>query len=122
MAGRKKIVDDNYENILKEFSNTYFDKELQHAHDLFSDKAWPADDDANYVKKCTFLINARKAHMMLLKQMATHISGINNANAPDPDRNGEAEKLLKKAMERLQPKKEDTNETVNDGNPVNKDE
>tara|TARA_B100000029_G_scaffold117531_2_gene110748 strand:- start:13768 stop:14124 length:357 start_codon:yes stop_codon:yes gene_type:complete len=107
MAGRKKIVDDNYETILKEFSNQYFDKELAHGHALFSDAAWPADDDPHYVKKCTFLINARKSHMMLLKTMAQHISGLNNASESTPTKDGEAEKLLKKAMERMKPKEEE---------------
>lgn len=106
MAGRKKIVDDNYEKILKEFSNQYFDKELQHGHELFSNEAWPKEDEKDYVKKCTFLINARKAHMMLLKQMATHISGLNSATETEPDKNTEAEKLLKKALARMQPKEE----------------
>lgn len=126
MAGRKKIVDDNYEKILREFSQQYFDNELAHGHALFSDNAWPQDDDPHYVKKATFLINARKAHMMLLKQMAIHVSGINSATESTPNKDGEAEKLLKKAMERMQPKEEkkadDTNETVNNGEPVNKDE
>tara|TARA_R100001443_G_scaffold3740_2_gene11587 strand:- start:6093 stop:6458 length:366 start_codon:yes stop_codon:yes gene_type:complete len=121
MAGRKKIVDDNYEKILKEFSNKYFDNELQHGNDLFSEDAWPKKEDKDYVKKATFLTNCRKSHLMLLKQMATHISGLNNASETEPNKDGEAEKLLKKAMERMAPK-EDTNETVNDGNPVNKDE
>lgn len=101
MAGRKKIVDDNYETILKEFSNQYFDKELAHGHALFSDAAWPKDDDPHYVKKCTFLINARKSHMMLLKTMAQHISGLNNASESTPNKDGEADKLLKQAMEKI---------------------
>ena len=109
MAGRKKIVDDNYERILKEFSNQYFDNELAHGHALFSDMAWPKDDDPHYVKKATFLINARKAHMMLLKTMATHISGLNTATDTEPNKDGEADKLLKKAMERVMPKKEKKN-------------
>ena len=107
MAGRKKIVDDNYEKILKEFSNQYFDKELKHGHDLFSDDAWPKEEDPHYVKKCTFLINARKSHMMLLKTMAQHLSGLNSATeSGEPNKDGEAEKLLKKAMQRLAPKEE----------------
>lgn len=122
MAGRKKVVDDNYEKILKEFSQQYFDNELAHGHDLFSEEAWPSKDDAKYVQKATFLTNCRKAHMLLLKQMAVHISGLNNASASEPNKNGEAEKLLKQAMARMTPPKDDTNETVNDGNPVNKDE
>tara|TARA_R100001443_G_scaffold83995_1_gene90733 strand:+ start:22 stop:357 length:336 start_codon:yes stop_codon:yes gene_type:complete len=106
MAGRKKIVDDNYEKILKEFSNKYFDNELQHGNDLFSEEAWPSKEDKDYVKKATFLTNCRKSHLLLLKQMATHISGINNATETDPNKDGEAEKLLKQAMERITPKKE----------------
>ncbi len=108
MAGRKKIVDDNYEKILKEFSQQYFDNELAHGHELFSDNAWPTPDDAKYVQKATFLTNCRKAHMLLLKQMAVHISGLNNASSTTPDKNGEADKLLKQAMERLKPKEEET--------------
>ena len=54
MAGRKKEVDDNFETLLKDFSNQYFDKELQHAHELFSDASWPKDEDPHYVKKATF--------------------------------------------------------------------
>lgn len=122
MAGRKKIVDDNYEKILKEFSNKYFDNELKHGNDLFSEDAWPSKDDKDYVKKATFLTNCRKSHLMLLKQMATHISGLNNASETEPNKDGEADKLLKQAMERMTKKADDTNETVNDGNPVNKDE
>mgnify|MGYP003304945294 CR=1 FL=1 len=136
MAGRKKIVDDNYEKILKEFSNKYFDNELKHGNDLFSEDAWPSKDDKDYVKKATFLTNCRKSHLMLLKQMATHISGLNNASETEPNKDGEADKLLKQAMERMtkqaeaevkadsfdDPDNHDYSETVNDGNPVNKDE
>lgn len=107
MAGRKKVVDDNYEKILKEFSQQYFDNELAHGHDLFSEEAWPSKDDAKYVQKATFLTNCRKAHMLLLKQMAVHISGLNNASATEPNKDGEADKLLKQAMERLKPKEEE---------------
>ena len=114
MAGRKKIVDDNYEKILKEFSQQYFDNELAHGHELFSDAAWPTPDDAKYVQKATFLTNCRKAHMLLLKQMAVHISGLNNVSASAPDKNGEADKLLKQAMERLAPKEEEKQEEETD--------
>lgn len=111
MAGRKKVVDDNYEKILKEFSQQYFDNELAHGHELFSDAAWPAPDDTKFVQKATFLTNCRKAHMLLLKQMAVHISGLNSVSASSPDKDGEADKLLKKAMERLKPKAEEKEDT-----------
>ena len=109
MAGRKKIEDDNYEKILKDFSNTYFNKELQHAHELFSDKAWPDTEDAKYIQKTTFLINARKSQLMLLKQMAIHLTGI-MSSSKDPVKQGssQAEKLLEQALQRMgiQDKKE----------------
>ncbi len=105
-AKKTKKVDDNYTNILKDFSNQYFDREIQHAHDLFHDDAWPKSADPHYVKKATFLINARKAHLMLLKTMAQHISGVVNATGSnDEGSKQEADKLLQQAMQRMtQPK------------------
>mgnify|MGYP003123960204 CR=1 FL=1 len=100
MAGRKKEVDDNFETILKDFSNQYFDKELAHAHELFSDASWPKDEDPHYVKKATFLINARKSHLMLLKTMCQHISGIVSKGQTVQD-DQQAEKLLEQALKRI---------------------
>lgn len=101
MAGRKKTQDDNFEQVLKDFSNQYFDRELQHAHDLFSDASWPKEDDAHYVKKATFLINARKSHLMLLKTMCQHITGAVSGGKEAIKNDKQAEKLLEQALQRI---------------------
>ena len=101
MAGRKKEVDDNFETLLKDFSNQYFDKELQHAHELFSDASWPKDEDPHYVKKATFLINARKSHLMLLKTMCQHITGAVSGGKETAVDDKQAEKLLEQALQRI---------------------
>ena len=82
----------------------YFDSEVAHAHELFSDVAWPKTDDPHYIKKTTFTVNARKAHLALLKTLAQHIAGV--IPASDTTKNKllkkEANDLLEKAKIRIE--------------------
>jgi hypothetical protein len=71
----KNKVEQEYTEILKKLAEGYFDKEVEHAHELFGEAAWPDQDDPHYIKKTTFVINARVAHLRLLKTLAQHISG-----------------------------------------------
>jgi len=113
----KNKVEQEYTEILKKIAEDYFDKEVDHAHELFSDAAWPAQDDPHYIKKTTFVINARTAHLRLLKNLAQHISG---AVHPQGENNmlekQQADNLMKQAKQRIAnklKKDDDTAKVIN---------
>ncbi len=99
----KKNEAQEYTNILKDLAKQYFDSEVSHAHELFSDAAWPKTDDPHYIKKTTFTVNARKAHLALLKTLAQHIAGVipSSQTAKNKLAKKEADDLLAKAKARI---------------------
>jgi hypothetical protein len=101
----KNRVEQEYTEILKTLAEEYFDKEINHAHELFSDAAWPTQDDPHYIKKTTFVVNARTAHLRLLKTLAQHISGAVHPQGENHMlEKQQAENLMKQAKERISKK------------------
>lgn len=99
----KNRVDEKFTEILKDLAEKYFESEVIHAHELFSDAAWPSLDDPHYIKKTTFTVNARKAHLGLLKSLAQHASGaVHPQGANQMAEKKQAEDLLAKAKSRIE--------------------
>ena len=100
---KKNRVEEKYTEILKTLAEQYFDNEVNHAHELFGDAAWPSQDDPHYIKKTTFVVNARTAHLRLLKSLAQHIAGAVHMDNT-PDEKTAAKNLLQKAKIRISSK------------------
>ncbi len=99
----KNRVEEKFTEILKDLAEKYFDSEIIHAHELFSDAAWPALDDPHYIKKTTFTVNARKAHLALLKSLAQHASGaVHPQGSNKQTEKKQADELLQKAKIRIE--------------------
>ena len=99
----KNRVEEEFTKVLKELAEKYFESEVIHAHELFSDAAWPSLDDPHYIKKTTFTVNARKAHLALLKSLAQHASGaVHPQGANHMAEKKQADELLAKAKSRIE--------------------
>jgi hypothetical protein len=104
MAGRKKSTDvDQYTKLLKTFTETYWDSEVEQAHELFTEK-YPSMDDPHRVKKITFLDNSKRAKLQMLKHLAQSLAGINKADQRTltGDEKEVADDLIKRSMERIE--------------------
>jgi len=97
----KNRVDPEWTGILKNFADQYWDKELNEAHELFN-APYPSSDDTDYIKKTTFLDNAKRNKLQMLKAMAQSKSGaIHPVGANNMQEKGEAAKLLEMAQKRI---------------------
>jgi hypothetical protein len=65
----KNRVEQQWLEILKTFADNYWDTEIEQAHDLFG-TPYPNNDDKDYIKKTTFLDNAKRSKLQMLKYLA----------------------------------------------------
>lgn len=97
----KNRVDAEWLGILKNFADQYWDKEVQEAHELFTAK-YPTSDDKDYIKKTTFLDNAKRNKLQMLKALAQSKSGaIHPTGSNNMQEKNEAAKLLELAQSRI---------------------
>jgi hypothetical protein len=102
----KARVDKEWLDILKGFADQYWDKEVDEAHELFNN-AYPTSDDKDYIKKTTFLDNAKRNKLQMLRAMAQSKSGaIHPIGANSQEEKGEAAKLLELAQKRINQSKQ----------------
>lgn len=97
----KNRVDKEWLDILKQFADGYWDKEVDEAHELFN-AAYPSSDDKDYIKKTTFLDNAKRAKLQMLKYLAQSKSGaIHPTGQNSQEEKGQAAKLIELATQRI---------------------
>jgi len=97
----KNRVEQQWLQILKQFADVYWDKEIDQAHELF-DTNYPTQDDKDYIKKTTFLDNAKRAKLQMLKYLAQSKSGaVHPTGENSQQEKNEANKLIKLAEERI---------------------
>ena len=97
----KNRVDAEWLAILKNFADQYWDKELDEAHELFT-AVYPSNDDKDYIKKTTFLDNAKRNKLMMLRALAQSKSGaIHPTGSNNMEEKNEAAKLLELAHKRI---------------------
>jgi hypothetical protein len=103
----KNRVEEQWLAILKQFSEGYWDKELEQAHELF-EVVYPNKDDKDYIKKTTFIDNAKRNKLMMLKYLAQSLSGaVHPTGHNNEEEKQQAAKLIELAQKRLE--KNDTN-------------
>ena len=97
----KNRVEAEWLAIVKTFADTYWDKEMDQAKELF-DCPYPDKSDKDYVKKSTFLDNGKRSKLMMLKYLAQaassaiHPTGTNNV-----EEKSKAAKLIQMAEKRI---------------------
>ncbi len=97
----KNRIEKQWLDILKQFADVYWDNEIEQAHDLF-DTSYPNKDDKDYIKKTTFLDNAKRAKLQMLKYLAQSKSGaLHPTGENSQEEKREADKLLKLAEKRI---------------------
>ena len=70
----KNRVEQEWLNILKGFADTYWEKEMDEAKNLF-DTPYPDRSDKDFIKKTTFLDNSKRSKLQMLKYLAQASSG-----------------------------------------------
>ena len=97
----KNRVEQQWLDIVKTFADTYWDKEMDQAKELF-DCPYPDKSDKDYVKKSTFLDNGKRSKLMMLKYLAQTKSGsIHPTGHNTMDEKNEATKLIQLAEKRI---------------------
>mgnify|MGYP003141169859 CR=1 FL=1 len=97
----KNRVEEHWLSILKQFSEGYWNKELDQAHELFEIQ-YPEKTDKDYVKKTTFIDNAKRNKLMMLKYLAQSVSGnIHPTGANTQEEKEGAAKLIALAEKRI---------------------
>jgi len=100
----KNRVEEQWLEILKQFADGYWGKELDEAHQLF-DTQYPDRDDKDYSKKTTFIDNAKRAKLQMLKYLAQAASGaVHPTGENKQEEKQQAAKLIDMAQQRLQKK------------------
>ena len=66
----KNRIEQKFLEVLKQFADGYWTTELEQAHELF-DTPYPPKDDRDYIKKTTFLDNAKRSKLQMLKIFGT---------------------------------------------------
>jgi len=98
----KNRVEEHWLAILKQFSEGYWNKELDQAHELFEIQ-YPDKSDKDYVKKTTFIDNAKRNKLMMLKYLAQAVSGaVHPTGENQQQEKQQAAKLLELAQKRLE--------------------
>jgi hypothetical protein len=101
----KNRVERAWLEIVKDFATTYWDKELEEAKQLF-DVPYPQSDEKDYIKQTTFLDNAKRNKLMMLKYLAQSVSGnIHPVGSNTQAEKQEASKLIQLAEKRIQKSK-----------------
>ena len=97
----KNRIEKQWLDILKQFADVYWDNEIEQAHDLF-DTSYPNKDDKDYIKKTTFLDNAKRAKLQMLKYLAQSKSGaLHPPGENSQEEKTEASKLIQLAENRI---------------------
>lgn len=97
----KNRVEQQWLEILKTFADNYWDSEIEQAHDLFC-TPYPNNDDKDYIKKTTFLDNAKRSKLQMLKYLAQSKSGaIHPTGENSMEEKSEAAKLIQMAQQRI---------------------
>lgn len=97
----KNRVEQQWLEILKTFADNYWDTEIEQAHDLFG-TPYPNNDDKDYIKKTTFLDNAKRSKLQMLKYLAQSKSGaIHPTGENSMEEKSEAAQLIQMAQKRI---------------------
>ena len=97
----KNRIEQKWLEVLKQFADGYWTNEIEQAHDLF-DTPYPPKDDKDYIKKTTFLDNAKRSKLQMLKYLAQSKSGaLHPTGENSTEEKREADKLLKLAEQRI---------------------
>ena len=97
----KNRIEQKWLEILKQFADVYWDNEIEQAHELF-DTQYPPKDDRDYIKKTTFLDNAKRSKLQMLKYLAQSKSGALHPTGENSlKENKEADKLISLAQKRI---------------------
>lgn len=97
----KNRIEQKFLEILKQFADGYWTTELEQAHELF-DTPYPPKDDKDYIKKTTFLDNAKRSKLQMLKYLAQAKSGaLHPTGENSQDEKKEADKLITLAQKRI---------------------
>jgi len=97
----KNRVEQEWLVILKTFADTYWDKEMDQAKELFN-CPYPDKSDKDYVKKSTFLDNGKRSKLMMLKYLAQTQSGaIHPTGHNTMEEKNQATKLIQLAEKRI---------------------
>lgn len=100
----KNRVEEQWLAILKQFADGYWSKELEEAHQLF-ETHYPGRDDKDYIKKTTFIDNAKRTKLMMLKYLAQAASGaVHPTGENNQEEKKQAAKLIEMAHKRLDKK------------------
>ena len=102
----KNRVEQEWLNILKGFADTYWEKEMDEAKNLF-DTPYPDRSDKDFIKKTTFLDNSKRSKLQMLKYLAQASSGaVHPTGTNSKEEKTHAAKLLDMATKRIQAKNE----------------
>ena len=97
----KNRIEQKFLDVLKQFADGYWTTELEQAHELF-DTPYPPKDDRDYIKKTTFLDNAKRSKLQMLKYLAQAKSGaLHPTGENSQNEKKEAEKLITLAQKRI---------------------
>lgn len=97
----KNRIEKQWLDVLKQFADRYWDNEIQQAHELFHTN-YPTHDDKDFIKKTTFLDNAKRAKLQMLKYLAQSKSGaLHPTGENSQEEKNEASKLITLAQKRL---------------------
>ena len=103
----KNRVEQEWLLVVKDFATNYWDKEFDEAKQLF-DMPYPDVTDKDYIKKTTFLDNAKRNKLMMLKYLAQSVSGaIHPTGVNSNEEKQQAAKLLNLAEKRLNKKQDE---------------
>ena len=102
----KNRVEQEWLNILKGFADTYWEKEMDEAKNLF-DTPYPDRSEKDFIKKTTFLDNSKRSKLQMLKYLAQASSGaVHPTGTNSKEEKTQAAKLLDMATKRIQAKNE----------------
>jgi hypothetical protein len=97
----KNRVEQEWLMVVKDFATNYWDKELEEAKQLF-DVPYPHSGEKDYIKQTTFLDNAKRNKLMMLKYLAQSVSGnIHPVGSNTQEEKQNAAKLIAMAEERI---------------------
>jgi hypothetical protein len=97
----KNRVEEQWLMVVKDFATNYWDKELEEAKQLF-DQPYPHAGEKDYIKQTTFLDNAKRNKLMMLKYLAQSVSGnIHPRGANTVEEKESAAKLIAMAEQRI---------------------
>ena len=97
----KNRIEKQWLVILKQFADLYWNNEIEQAHELF-DTTYPSKDDKDFIKKTTFLDNAKRAKLQMLKYLAQSKSGaLHPTGENSMEEKKEADNLITLAQKRI---------------------